>query len=168
MIKACALAPLSLVTRPLPAEGPQGAGAEAVVPEWQPAFLSWHENETLILLSDWILPDTETPGAKVALVNRFIDLVLAAEAHPVQASFLQSLNALDQECLRRHGVGFRFLNRAEQKEVLDTASANNSGDLHAHFESVKAWVSRAFYTSEIGMRELGWNGMPPHGTLSGC
>ena len=41
--------------------------------DWKPVFLDTHQNETLIALSDMILPKTDTPGAKEALVNRFID-----------------------------------------------------------------------------------------------
>ena len=48
--------------------------------DWTPAFLDEHQNETLIALSDLIIPKTDTPGAKEALVNRFIDQVLAAES----------------------------------------------------------------------------------------
>jgi hypothetical protein len=38
---------------------------------------------------------------------------------------------------------------------------------HTHFRRLKAGISRAFYSSEIGMRELGWDG-PPHGEFEGC
>src|SRR5262245_12668492 len=36
-------------------------------PNWKPAFLSEHQNDTLIVLSDVIIPATDTPGAKAAL-----------------------------------------------------------------------------------------------------
>ena len=36
--------------------------------DWKPVFLDPHQNETLIALSDMILPKTDTPGAKEALV----------------------------------------------------------------------------------------------------
>ena len=50
-------------------------------PGWKPLLLDEHQNETLIILSDLIIPATDTPGAKEALVNRYIDLVLAADTH---------------------------------------------------------------------------------------
>jgi hypothetical protein len=37
-----------------------------------------------------------------------------------------------------------------------------------HFENLKGWISGAFYTSEIGMRELGWTGEMFFQSLPGC
>jgi hypothetical protein len=33
---------------------------------------------------------------------------------------------------------------------------------------MKDWITRIFYSSEAGMKALGWNGEPPHGALGGC
>src|SRR5437867_10734692 len=52
--------------------------------DWKPAFLDEHQNQTLIVLSDLIIPETDTPGAKQALVNRFIDLLLSAKTPDIQ------------------------------------------------------------------------------------
>src|SRR5215472_10887291 len=41
---------------------------------WKPQFFDAHQNETLIALTDLIIPTTNTPGAKAALVNRYLDL----------------------------------------------------------------------------------------------
>ena len=58
------------------------AGEDAFVelerPDWTPVFFNAQQNETFTALSDAIIPATDTPGAKAALVNRFIDLVLSA------------------------------------------------------------------------------------------
>ena len=63
--------------------------------DWKPVFLDPHQNETLTRLSDLIIPETDTPGAKVALVNRFIDRLLEAEATDRQREFLNGLAYLD-------------------------------------------------------------------------
>ncbi len=55
------------------ARGEDGA-AFLTDPDWKPAFLNDHQNETLIVLSDVVIPATDTPGAKAALVNRYLDL----------------------------------------------------------------------------------------------
>ena len=47
-------------------------------PNWKAAFLNPQQDETLIVLSDVIIPATDTPGAKEALVNRFLDLMISA------------------------------------------------------------------------------------------
>ena len=43
---------------------------------WKPALFTAHQNETVIALTDLIIPATDTPGAKAALVNRYMDLLL--------------------------------------------------------------------------------------------
>jgi len=146
--------------------------------DWKPVFLDDHQNETLINLSDLIIPKTDTPGAKEALANRFIDRLLAAETPETQRAFVDSLAYLDGECMSRYRTAFRYTPAESQVEFLgylayphslgtwgSEATAEFPG--HAHFRRLKDWISRAFYSSEPGMRELGWDG-PPHGEFQGC
>ena len=148
-------------------------------PDWKPAFLSDHHNQTLIVLSDLIVPETDTPGAKSALANRFIDRLLAAETHDTQQSFLNSLAYIDGESRTRFGDAFIYIPHESQIEFLellaypdslDSWGEGKTGDStgHSHFRNLKDWITRAFYSSETGMRALGWNGEVPHGTLAGC
>ena len=53
-----------------PAQKGVDASKDLAAPGWKPLFLDEHQNETLIALSDLIIPATDTPGAKEALVNR--------------------------------------------------------------------------------------------------
>src|SRR5579862_4530495 len=57
-------------------------------PKWKAAFLDDHQNTTLIALSDVIIPTTESPGAKEALVNRYLDLLLSAQPAEFQQKFV--------------------------------------------------------------------------------
>jgi hypothetical protein len=154
------------------------ASKELERPDWKPAFLDDHQNETLIVLSDLIIPKTETAGAKEALVNRFIDRLLAAETPATQREFLGSVAYLDGESMARYGSAFRYLPPESQAEFLgylayphslETWGTGASGEFpgHAHFRRLKDWISRAFYSSEIGARELGYDG-PAHGEFEGC
>ena len=147
-------------------------------PDWKPVFLDLHQNETLTRLSDLIIPETDTPGAKAALVNRFIDRLLEAETTETQREFLNSLAYLDGECLERHGKTFVHLPEESQIEFLtliaypatlvNWKSNRDVNPGHAHFQTLKSWISRAYYSSEIGQRELGWDGAPAHGNFEGC
>ena len=148
-------------------------------PDWKPIFFSEHQNQTLITLSDLIVPETETPGAKTALVNRFIDLLLAAETHDTQQSFLNSLAFMDAESRSRYGDAFIYIPKDSQTELLEYFAYPNSLDTwgegkpgddpgHIHFQNLKGWITRSFYSSEAGMKALGWNGEPVHGELKGC
>jgi hypothetical protein len=40
--------------------------------------------------------------------------------------------------------------------------------LRDHFDLLKGRIAGAYYSSEIGMRELGWTGNVVHATFPGC
>jgi hypothetical protein len=85
-----------------PAQSGVDASNDLAAPGWKPKFFDEHQNETVMVLSDLIIPATDTPGAKEALANRYIDLVLAAEKPEAQKAFLNSLSFLDGESMRRY------------------------------------------------------------------
>lgn len=162
-----------------PAQSGVDASQDLSAPGWKPLFLDDHQNETLIILSDLMIPATDTPGAKEALVNRFIDLVLSAESHDRQRSCLDSLGYLDGESMRRYKAAFRYLKREEQDDLLHALAYPRAGsgwtgeaatpDIgHAHFEKLKQYIAGAYYSSQIGTRELGWDGAFAHGPYQGC
>jgi hypothetical protein len=175
--RAQSRAPSSELT---PAQSGVDASKDLAAPGWKPLFLDQHQNETLIVLSDLIIPATDTPGAKEALVNRFIDLVLAAETRETQRAFLNSLGFIDGESMRRFKAAFRYLAREDQDDLLHTLAypRNASGWTgetdalpdtgHAHFEALKQRIMTAYYSSQIGERELGWDGAFAHGSYEGC
>src|ERR1700694_2947955 len=43
--------------------------------------LNPHQNAILVTMTDLIVPETDTPGAKAVRVNEFIDLILTEWAH---------------------------------------------------------------------------------------
>jgi hypothetical protein len=162
-----------------PAQRGVDATKDLAAPGWKPLFLDDHQNETLIILSDLIIPATDTPGAKEALVNRYIDLVLAADTRENQRTFLNSLSYLDGESIRRYKAAFRYLAKEDQDDLLHSLAYPHSvsswtgepagPDIgHGHFERLKERITFAYYSSEIGARELGWDGNYTHGVFPGC
>jgi hypothetical protein len=161
-----------------PAQNGVDASKDLAAPGWKPLFLDEHQNETLIALSDLIIPATDTPGAKEALVNRYIDLVLAADTHENQKAFLNNLAYLDGESMRRYKAAFRYLAREDQDDLLHAlaypgAISEWTGEAlpdvgHTHFEELKKRIGIAYYNSPIGTRELGWDGNYTHGIYQGC
>jgi hypothetical protein len=163
-----------------PAQSGVDASNELSAPNWKPLFLDEHQNETLIILSDLMIPATDTPGAKEALANRYIDLVLAAETPEIQRSFLNSLSYIDGESMRRFQSAFRYASREDQDLLLhsiayplsgtgwagDDAAPDDPG--HLHFERLKSRIMLAYYSSPIGEKELGWDGAFTHGQYQGC
>jgi Gluconate 2-dehydrogenase subunit 3 len=161
-----------------PAQRGVDASKDLAAPGWKPLFLDEHQNETLIALSDLIIPTTNTPGAKEALVNRYIDLVLAADTHENQKSFLNNLAYLDGESIHRYKAAFRYLSREDQDDLLHSLAYPIGGSEwtrevvsdpgHTHFEQLKTRIGVAYYNSQIGTRELGWDGAFAHGPYEGC
>jgi hypothetical protein len=163
-----------------PAQSGVDASKDLSGPGWKPLFLDEHQNETLIVLSDLIIPATDTPGAKEALVNRYIDLVLAAETAETKRAFLNSLGYIDGESIRRFKAAFVYLSRDDQDLLLhalayprfgggwagDTGAVADPG--HTHFEALKDRIMTAYYSSQIGEKELGWDGAFAHGPYQGC
>jgi hypothetical protein len=162
-----------------PAQRGVDASKELEGANWKPKFLDDHQNETLIILSDLIIPATDTPGAKEALVNRYIDLVMAAETHENQKSFLENLAYIDGESMRRYKNTFRYLSREDQDDLLHSMAYPQAGSAwtgeaagadpgFTNFEQLKTHIGVAYYTSQIGMKELGRDDNFTHGVYPGC
>lgn len=148
-------------------------------PNWKAVFLNQHQNETLIVLSEVIIPSTDTPGAKDALVNRYLDLLLSVQPAEFQTQFLDALAFIDSESQRQFSKDFRDLASDDQIWLVtpwayatDTdpwlKSEGNVNPGQQHFERLKALIAAAFYGSEIGLKELGWDGEITHGPYEGC
>jgi hypothetical protein len=152
-------------------------------PSWKPVFLNEHQNGTLITLSDVIIPGTNSPGAKDALVNRFLDLLLSVQPAEFQKQFTDALTFIDAESQKQVGKDFCGLTRDDQVWLLTPWAfarqpshwtARNATNAEApdlgqqHFETLKALIASAYYGSEIGQKELGWDGEITHGPYQGC
>lgn len=166
----------------------KAALTRAAAPDWQPIFFDSHQNETLIALAERIVPNST-----LAQVNRFLDTLISVNTQENQKSFLASLGAFDHEGIARYKQPFNELAEDQQNSILTAASTARSSEpgqhgrrrnrppagatpgseepvptLRDHFENIKWWVSRAFYSSEIGMKELGWTGQVAWESLPGC
>ncbi len=151
------------------------AGPNAVPdPDWKPLFLDAHENDTVITLTDLIIPTTSTPGAKAALVNRFIDLLLNDEDADKQKTFLQGLAWLDGRALTLHQKPFVNLTPDEQTALLtpladaDNKNAEDQPGVR-FFQQIKDLTIYGYYTSKIGMeQELQYAGGDYHTEFPGA
>jgi hypothetical protein len=163
------------------------ADAKANQLDWQPVFFDTHQNETVIALAEQIVPNSTR-----ARVNCFIDTLISVDTQENQKKFLSALGAFDHEAITQHNQPFKAINAEQQSAILteaSTAEASEPGQsgrrrrrrtvpkpdsedsgltLHDHFENIKGWVSGAFYSSEVGMRELGWTGQVDWESLPGC
>ena len=79
--------------------------------------LDAHQNATVVAMIDLIIPETDTPGAKGARVNEFIDLILTDWAIPEERKdFLDGLAGIDKQSNELFGKNFVDAS-AQQKET---------------------------------------------------
>ena len=164
-----AFLPLSQLVAPA---GVQGAAAAAAADKWAPRFLSSREDELVTTLAELILPQTDTPGARAAQVNRHIDLVLDDETPKVRRAFRDGLKWVEAESRERFNAGFLDLGEERQIELLTEMSESANGDGsrgHAFFLDIRARTVFAYYTSKIGIHdELEYKGKTPQAEWTGC
>jgi hypothetical protein len=131
-------------------------GAHAATPAATPAlqFLDKHAFETLAILGEQIVP-----GSRAAKVPEFLDRLLAVESTDTQKRFTQSLGAFEREARAAHGKPWKALTAAEANAILTTMSAAAAAEpTRRAFELIKGGVSETYFSTQVGMKELGWNG----------
>jgi hypothetical protein len=148
--------------------------------------LNPHQNATLTVMTDLIIPETDTPGAKGARVNEFIDLILTEWAHDDERQkFLTGLDDVDKKCNALFGKDFVDATPVQQDSLLRDldqrfAEERQNPTLHPYvrrphnnqltgsfFEMVKHMTLYGYYTSEIGFtKELRKEIIP--GAYHGC
>jgi hypothetical protein len=149
-----------ITAREIPAS--TDASKELAKPDWKPQFLDEHQNETLIVFSELVLP-----GSRDALVNRFLDLLMTVEKPETQFEFITSLGYIDGLSMERCRCPFTRASDHQQIEILDSI-ASGSGAGPEHFSRLKTWIVGAYYSSPAGLKDIGWDGSFPHGDLAGC
>lgn len=131
---------------------------------WKPVFFDEHQNETVVTLTELIIPQTDTPGAKAALVNCYLDLKYQEEEPEKQRELINGLAWLDGRSLSRHGKPFVRLSEAEQFAMLEPLADPTNSNAEDQpgvkfFQLIKELTIFGYYTSEIGLdRELQYRG----------
>ncbi|HEV2425376.1 MAG TPA: gluconate 2-dehydrogenase subunit 3 family protein [Terriglobia bacterium] len=162
--------------------------------DWKPKFLDDHQDQTVLAVADVLIPDTDTPGARAAQVDRFIDLLLSTDAPGTdedtsgtdfadllfrkgslegQKRYIAALNWLDGYCLAQYSRPFTGLDRPDQETILDMLThANDNPQVaaaHDSFALIKSSIVTAYYSSEIGTRqELKYQTNPYQTGVPGC
>lgn len=141
---------------------------------WTPSALNAHQNETVSVLADLIIPETDTPGATAARVNEFVDAVMADSMPSERDSFLNGLAWIDEKA--QHLYANEFVHcTPEQQTALLTALASPINDSPADrpgvefFQAMKVLTITGYYTSEAAMKsELGDDGTLFFPDYPGC
>ncbi len=150
--------------------------------------LNPHQNDTVVAMIDQIIPATDTPGAKAARVNEFIDVILTEWATDEERrNFLDGLADVDKQSNELFGKDFAAASASQQLTLLrsmdDAVSiartemrrrASNTPDeerdtqLKGKFFVVfKNITLHGYYTSEVAFtKELNLEIIP--GSFHGC
>jgi len=140
------------------AEDQKAAGGAYV-----PKGFNEHEYKTLQRLSDLIMPaDEHSPGALAAGAADWIDF-MSSNSPELREIFTGGIGWLDHEMQHRYGADFLDAKPDEQTAVLDligiekNAAPENAAGIH-FFHWARNLVLDAYYTSPIGIKELGYMG----------
>ena len=147
---------------------------EAPAGRWTPKVFTAPQNELVIVLSELIIPQTDTPGARVAKVNEYIDTVLADAKPEDRDKFLQGLAWIDTRSDDRFHQKFVNLQPPQQIELLtglSTATSPSPVDAPGveFFQAIKGMTITGFYTSEPGLlQDIGDDGQVFFTEFKGC
>jgi hypothetical protein len=151
--------------------------ADAVIAaqNWAPRTLTAHQNDLVVAVTELIIPETDTPGAKGANVNRFIDQVLTDAQPPVRESFVRGLTWIDTRSRALFKAkDFLGASPEQQTTLLTRLSAEGNPNQEEtigrdFFQAIKSMTINGYYTSEIGLRkELGDSGQLFLPQFQGC
>lgn len=122
--------------------------------------LSQDQYELVARISDIIIPPTDTPGAKAAGVQDFVDHMLTNwNTEEEREHFLEGLDHVDDLSRENHGSAFLDLGEEQQTDVLEAlekeARENPAGESEPDpfFRMMKEFTIVGYYTSEIGADE---------------
>jgi gluconate 2-dehydrogenase gamma chain len=130
---------------------------------YKPKCFNEREYRTLTKLAGLIIPsDERSKGAVEAGAHEFIDF-LASRNEKLAEIFTGGLGWIDHEMQRRYAAGFVEASPEQQTALLDLiAGAKNDKPEIApgirFFPWIRNLVLDAFYTTKIGMDDLGYMG----------
>ena len=148
------------------------AAAAQTATAWKPKILNPHQLRTVGVLSDLIIPKTDTPGAMDVHVDRFIDIVLS-EAKPAERDpFIAGLAWMDARARVLYKTDVVSATPAQQVELLTRLSAAASQEAKPgvdFFTAIKTMTITGYYTTQVGLeQELGDDGVLAQGSFEGC
>lgn len=179
VIKALGLVPLAgtfgACTSPEADRGARAA-ADSVEALKTGKFFTEQERETVRVLVDYIIPrDDRSGSATDAKVPEFMDAFLShPEADPEQgASIRGGLAWLDAESRRRHGARFVDATDAQRRELLDSIAWPEKAKPElshgvAFFNQFRDFTASGFFSSEMGYKDLRFQGNVSLPAWNGC
>lgn len=158
---------------PTAATGPRGTPSDPdlIHPRiWWDKQLTRAELVTLAALTDTIIPEDETsPSASAVGVPDYIDEWASAPydwAREGIGKIRKGLTWLDEESGRRFGKPFAEIDQSERNLIADDIcylprAKPEHQEAARFFDMIRDLTATGFYTTEAGMRDLGYVGNVP-------
>ena len=130
-------------------------------------FFTPHEMATITVLANWIIPaDDRSGNAEAAGVPAFIEF-MAKDNPGFQTPLRGGLRWMDVQCLNRHEKAFIDCTPEQQTALLDeiaypdTAKPEMSQGV-SFFNLMRNLTASGFWSSEIGIQDMGYDGNRPY------
>ena len=129
-------------------------------------FFTPEEMATITILGDIIIPRDEVSGsASDAKVPEFIEFIVK-DLPEHQTPMRGGLRWLDMQCLNRFGKAFKDCTQPQQIQVVDDIAYPKKAKPEmaqgvAFFTLMRNLTATGFYTSEIGVKDIGYLGNVP-------
>jgi gluconate 2-dehydrogenase gamma chain len=130
-------------------------------------FFTPEELTTITILGDIIIPRDEVSGsASDAKVPQFIEFIVK-DIPKHQVPMRGGLRWLDMQCLSRFGKAFKDCTQPQQIEVVNDIAYPKKAKPEmaqgvAFFTLMRNLTATGFYTSEMGVKDIGYMGNVPN------
>lgn len=130
-------------------------------------FFDAHEMKTIGILADIIIPKDETSGSATdAGVPDFIEFI-AKDMPRYQTPLRGGIKWLDLQCMRAYTKPFSDITAAQQIEMVDQIAFPEQAKPEmsqgvAFFNTMRDLTACGFFTSKIGIEDLGYVGNTPN------
>lgn len=135
-----------------------GCSAGAPSGSFKARTLTRGRDETVAVMAELIIPETDTPGARAAKVHEFIDAMLTDWYGTEERDrFLSGLAEVEERALASRGAPFMDLEEAGRHAFLLELDAEAFGEADGasggdppFFRTLKSLTLLGYYTSETG------------------
>lgn len=130
-------------------------------------FFDEHEMATIAVLADIIIPKDETSGSATdAGVPAFIEFIVKDKPSH-QLPMRGGLKWLDVQCLKRYNKNFIDCSSQDQLALVDEIAYPEKAKPEmkqgvAFFNRMRDLTATGFFTSQIGIKDLGYAGNTPN------
>ncbi len=139
-----------------------------------PGFFTAAETAQLKVLADMIIPrDAKSGSATDSGAIVYMDFVVGEASPKTQQAWRDGLKWYDEECQRRHAKVFVGCSESQRATLLDDVAwpAKTKQKLKAQaafFDRLRDLTGSAFFSSKMGVHDLGYMGNVPNPDWQGA